>query len=262
MATPNIAARTPPVAQARFAEPPATAHPAPAPALDGGALPSEEVLSLIAHELRNPLAVIAGLADVLRRRGSRMPGEEHAAALLQIGDEASRLQRTVASMLLLADRGPAVRAAVEPLSLQRVLRAHLQNRQRRQPADWFEIDVPTSLPPVLAHEGFLLQIVDNLLSNASKYGRSGKPIAVQARHVQSVVRICITNDGDRVSAGDAERLFEPFFRSAEGRVHAPGLGLGLVVCRRLAEAQGATISAAPRPGGGLTVALELPVATP
>lgn len=260
MATSNVSACKPQIPQPGFIEPAATQRQAPSPSND--ALWTEEILSLVAHELRNPLAVIAGLADVLHRNRSTMPDGEQDAALLQISGEAARLQRAVSSMLLLAGRRPTLRAEVEPLLLQRALRAHLENRRRRQPSDRYDVDIPISLPPVLAHEGFLVQILDNLLSNASKYGCAGKPICVEARQVQATVRISVTNDGDRVSAEDAGKLFEPFFRSAEGRGHAPGLGLGLVVCRRLAEAQGATISAAPRPDGGLTVTLELPIARP
>jgi signal transduction histidine kinase len=189
-----------------------------------------------------------------------MPDGEQEATLLHISGEAARLQRAVSSMLLLAHHRPTARAEVEPLLLQRLLRAHLENRRRQRPSDWYDIDIPISLPPVLAHEGFLTQILENLLSNASKYGTAGKPIRIGARQVEAAIRISVINDGDQVAEEEARRLFEPFFRSAEGRGHAPGLGLGLVVCRRLAEAQGATISAVPRPDGGLTVTLELPIA--
>jgi signal transduction histidine kinase len=202
--------------------------------------------------------VIAGLADVLHR--SRSLDREQDDTLLQISAEAARLQRVVSSMLLLSDHRPSVRAEVEPLLLQRALRSQLENWRRWQPADWYEVDIPTALPPVLAHEGFLAQIMDNLLSNASKYGTAGKPVRVEAMQINAAVRISVTNDGDHVSEEDRSRLFAPFFRSAEGRGHAPGLGLGLVVCRRLAEAQDATVSAASRPSGGLTVTLDLPIA--
>lgn len=77
----------------------------------------EETLSLIAHERRNPLAVIAGLADILHRSRSTMHDGEQDATWLQISDEAGRLQRAVSSMLLLADRAPTVQAEVEPFSL-------------------------------------------------------------------------------------------------------------------------------------------------
>ena len=260
MATSNIETCEPPAPQPRFGEPPNTRH--QVPSLPYDAPSTEEILSLVAHELRNPLAVIAGLADVLHRSRSTMPDAEQDATLLQISDEAARLQRAVSSMLLLADRPPTVIPEVEPFLLQRGLRAHLESRRRRQPSGWYDVDIPISLPPVLANEGFLVQILDNLLTNASKYGAAGTPIRVEARQVQTTVSISVTNDGDRVSVEDAGKLFEPFFRSAEGRAHAPGLGLGLVVCRRLADAQGATISAAARPDGGLTVTLELPIASP
>ncbi|MCC6419442.1 MAG: hypothetical protein IT429_14500 [Gemmataceae bacterium] len=225
----------------------------------GAGLEADEVLGMVSHELRNPLGVIAGLVDVMLRNRAQMTFEERGEVLAQVRTETERLQRLVNSMLLLAHQDADAAVETEPILLQRLL-PRLIETVGRHPDDRYEVDLPDSLPAVLGNAGFIEQVLENLLSNASKYGVPGKPVEVAATVVPGGVSVAVTNEGDHVSEEEAARLFEPYFRAAEGRKHAKGVGLGLVVCQRIMQAQGGSIAAQARLGGGLTVTFTLPTA--
>lgn len=218
------------------------------------------IVSLLSHELRNPLAVISGLAQTLRTERSHLPERDQDEALAEIASATARLQDVVSSMLLLATPGSAATAEVEPILLQRLLPVLLRRRGAAGAGPLYNLQFPDSLPPVMAHQGFITQVLDNLLDNAAKYGAPGRPIEISVSAGLASVCVAVTNEGSYVSPEEAEMIFEPFFRSAAGRRHASGLGLGLAVCQRLLEAQGGEIQARSRPSGGLTMSFELPIA--
>jgi signal transduction histidine kinase len=102
----------------------------------------------------------------------------------------------------------------------------------------------------------LEQILSNLLSNAIKYG-SGKPIEVDVRDTGGTVRVAVTDHGIGIETETLGRLFHRFERGVSPR-HYGGLGLGLFIARRFAEAHGGTIVAQSEPGVGSTFTLVLP----
>ena len=110
---------------------------------------------------------------------------------------------------------------------------------------------------VMAQETYLEQILQNLLSNANKFSPIEAPIDVVVEVEGDEVTFKVLDRGPGVDPGEIERLFDSFYRSPSS-AGLPGKGLGLAVCKRLAEALGGRIWAALRPGGGLEVAFEMP----
>jgi two-component system sensor histidine kinase KdpD len=110
---------------------------------------------------------------------------------------------------------------------------------------------------VLGVPPYLEQVVQNLLSNARKYSPSGAPVTVSGVIEDGFLRICVADRGKGIA--DAEAVFNAFVREA-GNDRVTGLGIGLTVCKRLVEAQGGSIRAEPRDGGGTTFSFTLPLA--
>jgi two-component system OmpR family sensor kinase len=108
----------------------------------------------------------------------------------------------------------------------------------------------------------LRQILSNLIENAAKYG-AGSAIEVGVAESESGgARITVIDHGPGVPLEDHDRVFERFVQlDSSATRSAGGTGLGLYVCRKLADAQHATIALTDTPGGGCTFTLELPVAT-
>jgi signal transduction histidine kinase len=98
----------------------------------------------------------------------------------------------------------------------------------------------------------------NLLTNAVKYG-SDHAIEVEVSRVGSEARTRVLDRGRGIDPAEAERLFEPFYRSRAAGEDVSGVGIGLTVCRRLIEAQGGRVWARPRDGGGADIGFALPL---
>ena len=213
------------------------------------------LLASVSHDLRTPLTTIKALAHDLR-----MEGHERAAT---IEEEADRLNRFVADLLDLSRLNagsftvtPEVNA-VEDLfgaALQRVT-GSLREHQLRIEADAGE-------PLLVGRFDFVhaLRIVVNLLENAAKYSSEGATIELRAERRGDEIRITVADRGSGVPAGEEERIFEPFYRPP-GQPDTGGAGLGLSIARRMAEAQGGTVSYEPRAEGGSLFVLSLPAAS-
>ena len=213
----------------------------------------DELLGMISHELNSPLAVILGTADGLS--SGLIEGEQECReAYTEIATSSRRLRRVVRNMLALAQQSvESEDVEMQPLLLQHSLDAAIAEHRHLHPGSDVVLRLAKDLPVVCGEPTYLDQVVTNLLSNAAKYGAPGRPISISADSRGERVLVCVSNEGPVLEAENLERLFEPFHRELTNLPHTPGVGLGLSVCRRLAEAQGGRIWAVAREGGGLEV---------
>jgi PAS domain S-box-containing protein len=219
----------------------------------------EEVLSLVAHELRAPLALIRGNAGLLMRHHS-IPEEERELSIRAIASNSDRLQLLVDNMVTLARFDLGRQVELEPLQIARVVERLLEEFRLREPARAFLFSCPDTIEPVLANDVCLTQVVENLLTNAVKYSPLRSSVEVDISVVNGEVSVAVHDRGIGIGGDQGDRLFQPFYRDPAAATTAHGLGLGLTVCRRLVEAQGGKIGAAPRAGGGSSFWFTLPLA--
>lgn len=210
----------------------------------------------VAHELNNPLAVVIGTAELLRKEVSAGPLAERVG---RIAEQARRAVKIVRSLLALARREPSQRAPVElPPLLDEVL--DLEGYELRSTGITVLRRYEPGLPPVLADAAQLQQLFANLVVNAVQAvrGASGRgTIAATARYDGSRDRvvIAVADDGPGIPPADLERVFEAFYTTKPA---GQGTGLGLAICRQIVEGHGGRIHAEPRPGGGACLVVELP----
>jgi two-component system, OmpR family, sensor histidine kinase KdpD len=212
--------------------------------------------SMLAHELRTPLTVILGDARLLTRP-SPPPAEVARELLTDIASEAERLHTLVEDLLVLNRDVDQLDLSRQPVALEPVLRQMLESPAvaRAQPPVRLEVRRP--IPLIAADPSYLRQLLSNLLSNARKYG-GGEPVDIIAERDGDVVCIRVADRGQGVPPGDEERIFELFYRSPLTSGGRAGAGVGLFVCRRLAEAMDGRVWAEPRAGGGTVFVVELP----
>ena len=116
-------------------------------------------------------------------------------------------------------------------------------------------------PWIQAHRPLLGQLLDNLLENACKYSKPGTPFVVRTRTDGAVAELSVEDQGGGIPGTDLARVFEPFYRAESARRSGlVGVGLGLAVARRIAEAHGGAIAAASAPGRGSCFTVRLPAA--
>jgi PAS domain S-box-containing protein len=191
-----------------------------------------QFLAVTAHELRTPVGVLAGSAETLARHWADLTDEERGELTEAVGASAGRLRRLLADLLTASRlQRSALEIRVHPVVVADLVdHAVARLRQTHAAAD-VAVAIPDGLT-VLADHDRAAQALDNLLSNAMRYG--SPPVRVAARRAGADVEIRVSDDGPGVSEEMLPRLFERF---ATGR-SSGGTGLGLFIVRELARAQG------------------------
>lgn len=219
----------------------------------------DELFAMVSHEVRTPVTMLSGASSLLRRRYDTLPAEERDALLLDIETHAQRLLRITENLLAMGGKGRRLADTLEPVLLQRALPAAAERFEFGHPGARVGVRLPPGLPPVLASEATLEQVIGNLLDNAFKYC-GGEPVEITAQHDEGrgAVRVDVADRGPGLSPELLGSVFQPFVRG-RGEALPAGLGLGLAVCERLVNASGGSIWAAPREGGGTVFSFEFPV---
>lgn len=218
---------------------------------------AEAFLAVMSHELRTPITSIYGTATVIARDPHR---EDVGELVADVVDEAERLRRITDDLLVLSgvERG-LIQLAPEPVMLQRALREPLSDVTRRYPGAAFDVQVPASLPAVVADTTALRQVLYNLLSNAAKYAGTDGPITVEATAVGDVVEVGVLDLGPG-PGDDPAALFALFYRAPHTAKRASGTGIGLYVTSQLLEAMGSSITAGTNGERGAAFRFRLPLA--
>jgi signal transduction histidine kinase len=219
----------------------------------------EEFLASAAHDLRSPLTVVLGQAELLERRVRRDPDRPlDPTGVARLAREARRL-RDLVNNLLDAQRleqgglGIAREAADIAELVEDVV---TDQRQEGRSVHLTPADGPLV---ALIDRTRLVQVITNLLENARKYGLDRDPEIV-VRPGADGARIAVVDHGMGIPEAERERIFERFYRASNAqRVTDTGLGLGLYICRRIVEEHGGRIWHEPTPGGGSTFVLTLPL---
>jgi two-component system, OmpR family, sensor histidine kinase QseC len=210
-----------------------------------------------AHELRTPLAAIQ--AHLVAARGAASEGDrEHSLDQLQRGLD--RGIRLVGQLLTLARLDPEQALPdVEPVDAAHVIEAVCAELaplalQRNQT---LELTAESGLPQLPGNSGLLAMLFANLIDNAIRYTPDGGHIRIKVRAERSGLCIEVTDDGPGIPVSERERVFERFCRLADQT--KPGTGLGLTICRRVAQLHNANVELADgQDGRGLTVRVLLP----
>lgn len=218
----------------------------------------ENFLGMMSHELRTPVTAIYGGAQLLAGHDAALDPETRRTLLTDIASEAERLQRIVENLIVLArvERGGEL-GRDHPVLVERLLPTLVDRERSQHPRTRFELNVKRPLPVAVGDDDYVAQILRNLLSNAAKYAGAAGPIEITAANGAGALLITVADRGPGFASEDTDKLFDLYFRSASTAGTAPGAGIGLFVCRRLAEAMGGRLEARVREGGGAEFSLAL-----
>ena len=189
------------------------------------------LLAATVHELRTPIAVLGGAADILRGE-QQLEESERDRLLGAMVANVTRLRRLVDD-LLMATRldARAVILDLQPVALRPLLDQAVEAANRRFGADSAQVDLPEGDLVVLADAERLGQILDNLVNNAMDHGQP--PVRISAATADAMIEIRVADGGDGVPADLRDRLFDRYVTAAR-----TGTGLGLFIVRELARAHG------------------------
>ena len=219
-------------------------------------------VGMLSHELRTPVTTIYAAARVLANQGVVQSDPLASDLFPDIVSESERLLRLIEDLLVLTKvEQDTLEGGSEPVLVQRVIERTVARLQRRHPERDFRIAGAAHLPPVAGDEVFVEQIVSNLLSNAVKYSPPDTPIEISATLADGTVEVRVRDRGIGMTAAERDAVFDLLVRTDEAQRYAPGAGIGLYVCRRLAHVMGGRVWAEPPPDGvGSVFGFRLPVA--
>jgi two-component system OmpR family sensor kinase len=219
----------------------------------------EAFLGLLSHELRTPVTTIYAAAAVLTRPGRELDPAVAEEVLGDIAGEADRLYRLVEDLMVLARFDEGLEIGAQPVLLQHLIPAAVHQEASRWPGVSFDCRAESDLDTVGGDETAIAQVLRNLLSNAAKYSPVGGRVDVALQKVPDGVAVIVRDEGPGIDPAEAERIFDPFYRSPSTAGLASGAGIGLYVSRRLVDAMDGRIAADPAEGGGSEFRFVLPL---
>jgi signal transduction histidine kinase len=220
----------------------------------------EEWMSVIAHDLRQPIGVIKMAAELLPELHKGPMSENERSVAERIGSATSGLARMVDDLLDLS------RIAARRLSLQRgwgdpvaLVREAVERLSHVTRNTRVIVDDAKSLKPVWVDAVRFEQILANLLTNAVKYGEKDREITVHVIQRESEVEIAVTNHGPGIPRSELVDVFQRFKRSQKAaQSGVPGLGLGLYIAKGIVDAHGGRIWVDSVPGATTTFHFTIP----
>jgi two-component system sensor histidine kinase KdpD len=220
------------------------------------------LLSAVSHDLRTPLAAIAGASSTLVDSGRSLDEAARRELAASIYDESQRLSRLVTNLLEMTrlESGAFVlRKDWHPID--DVLGAAVHRLRQLLEKHQVEVDVPPEPLLVPLDEVLIQEVLLNLIENAAKFTPPGSRIRIAARVLGDRVAVEVADQGPGIPAGQEERVFEKFFRDPVGTGRA-GAGLGLAIAKGIVDLHGGSIAAENRPEGGAVFRFTLPIDAP
>ena len=220
----------------------------------------DEIIAVVNHELRTPLASVVGFAELLLAR--EFPEEQRRRFLTSMVQEGLRLAALVDDLLDLQ----RLAGGSEPFTFEACAPRPLLERAVAaagpDSACPIVVEAAPDLPPVRADAKRIQQVLSNLLGNARKYTPDGGTIVLSARAVEDAVEIAVTDQGLGVPADALPRLFEKFYRvDNSDRREIRGTGLGLAIVKQIVEVHGGRVRAESAGlGHGARLSFTLPIA--
>lgn len=221
-----------------------------------------DLMSVVSHEVKNPIANIIGFAQALDQGWDSIDDQKRRHYLAVIGREGQRAARLVDDVLDLARlESGSLLCELRPTSLGDVIDEVLAANSTACETHVISMDVEEDLPLVMADADRLGQVIRNLLSNACRYARPGSRVLIKAQQITDgdgpIVLFSLTDEGPGIPEDEEERLFDKFARLSTSEGAEKGAGLGLFISRGIVEAHGGRIWVKSKPGDGATFYLTL-----
>ncbi len=220
----------------------------------------EEVVSVVSHDLRNPLGVVAGAADLLLDLPLEEPERRRQAEIIR--RSAERMSRLIENLLDIA-RIEAGALVVRPAALRAEdILAEVESffaHQAQQKGVALVVETEPGLPPVMADPDRVQQALANLVDNALRFSPAGGCVTLEARaHRGGGVALTVGDQGPGVSEADRVRVFDRFWQAS--RHDRTGSGLGLAIVRGIVEAHGGSVEVESERGKGARFTIVFPSA--
>jgi two-component system, OmpR family, sensor histidine kinase KdpD len=219
------------------------------------------LLAAVSHDLRTPLTILQGLAEVLAMNSPPLsPAQLDAAETMQ--EEARRMTALVNNLLDMAriEQGD-VKLHLEWQPIEEVVGVALNATEQILKNHQVRTEIAADLPLVQIDAVLIVRVLVNLLENASKYTPPGSVVTLAASVVGDRLSVSVSDNGPGLPVGRENEIFQKFTRG-DRESSTRGVGLGLTICRAIVEAHHGEIVGRNRPGGGGVFTFTLPLGSP
>jgi len=209
------------------------------------------MLDSITHELRTPLTSIKGSVSTLLVAGPELSQASSHELLTVIDEESDRLNRLVAQAVEMSQLDTQeVRMSFSPQRVSELIADAIEATKPLPGGHEISVRLPSGLPRVEADPVWIQKLLGNLIENAAKYSGDGEPIFVSAETRGQHVAISVADRGLGIDAMEQSLIFDKFYRARNRSQGTSGTGMGLAICRAIAETHGGTISVTSQMGKG------------
>jgi two-component system sensor histidine kinase KdpD len=218
------------------------------------------LLSMVSHDFRSPLTGIIASVSSLLQDGQPLAPATQRELLEGVEHEAERLNHIVGNILALSRlEADAWRPQCEEITPGELVGAALSSFSR-EAGQRVVVEIAPDLETLEVDPVQIVQVLHNLVENALKYSPAGSPVALASRREGGGLVFEVLDRGPGLPPGEETQVFQPFYRAPQYRESVkPGLGIGLAICRGLAQAHRGELSAGNREGGGAVFRLRLPL---
>jgi PAS domain S-box-containing protein len=217
----------------------------------------DDVLAIVAHDLRNPIQTIAVAATVL---GMMAEDEKRRRHIAVIQRSAQKMERLIADLLDASSiEAGTLSIRREPVELATVVAEALEpfEEPSRARGVAIQVSVQPGLPAVSGDRDRLIQVLSNLVDNALRFTPDGQEIRVRVESRGEHVEVRVEDNGAGIAAADLPYIFDRFWQASHQS--RAGAGLGLAICKGIIEAHAGEIRAESSPGAGTRLAFTVPV---
>ncbi|SET07110.1 two-component system sensor histidine kinase KdpD [Kosakonia radicincitans] len=219
------------------------------------------LLAALSHDLRTPLTVLFGQAEILTL-DLASEGSSHAPQANEIRQHVLNTTRLVNNLLDMARiQSGGFNLKKEWLTLEEVVGSALRTLEPGLGGRHINLALPDPLMLVHVDGPLFERVLINLLENAVKYAGQRAEIGITAHETPQQLMLDVWDNGPGIPAGQEQAIFDKFARGTKESA-IPGVGLGLAICQAIVEVHGGTISARNRPQGGALFCVTLPRETP
>jgi len=216
----------------------------------------ERLMAELSHELRSPLARLQAATALAAQRPGASAAESH-----RVEQEIGRMDRVIGDLLRYARLGAAGAMARRLVRLDSLIGELCRDEELETRSRSCELEVRAGQELLVVGDPELLRsALENILRNAIRYAPAGSRIEVDAVRSGADIQVTVADRGPGVPDALLEKIFEPYFRVPGALASTDGTGLGLPIARRVFEAHGGSVRAAPREGGGFQMEVRLPAA--
>ena len=219
-------------------------------------------ITFVSHQLQSPLGAVQQYLDVLRHQSGEDIPERYSQWVERSSKKIADMLQIINDWLTISKvEGGQLATERKPVSWQELAREVVESFADTAGDSQVTLhhELPADLPPVIGDATGLRMLLSNLVANAVKYNRPGGAVSIAAEADQGAVKLSVTDTGVGIAPEEHERVFEEFYRvKGKDTTGRRGTGMGLPICKKIAEELGGEITLSSRPGEGSTFTVVLP----